>query len=752
MTARRRYGPAFLNFLIAGVLLGGTLPIVAAEINLNASEIFITEGFELEWVGETPDLSKLYRIAASPGGRAIRMNRLRELTGAPGKVSLFRDSPERHFTLFQHFSCDTSEFPPSSLSGLSLAAIGDNWEVYLNGVLLHSEFDLNTDGSIRRHRQSRRVLIPLSPNLLIDGRNTLVFHLYGDIESGRMGLFRSSPYLIADYRYLERKNSEIYILVLMSVFLAFGIYHLNLFFVHRRDTFNLLFAVSSVAYFTYSLSRTAYIESLFRDTFLLIRIEYISLYLIFPLFGSLFEIILLKRISRFMKGVTVFNALLIAATLVCSMPAAFMILNVWQVAAVLSLIHVVFYLFPHSFIRDYRAVLKEENRGHLRALSTTLTSRESGNLAIGGIIVISCILFDIIDSMFMAKMIQLSRYGFTLTVLGIEMIQSNRYLREQNRLKLLYSELGKKVEALDHAYSEKSISEQRYRFIVAGSAEIFFSLDSELRILTCNDTVNLLLFYNPREIIGRNFIELIHPGETGTHFSKDLFREKLESLSKEAASLSFGASFRSAYMGEPVELFVTLEHISIAGKSEIIGRMRKQEADSLLHYFNSEKQCYVISNYLYLAEDVAHRLTRNIARYADRNTYRLCRTALREMIMNAIEHGNLRITFDEKTECFKNDDFRQLIKQRQSDPDLSRRCVEVSADINREYAEFTVTDEGEGFDARAVIAEEFVNFNNASLPHGRGITLTRNIFDLVEYNEKGNSVRLVKYFNSKVPA
>ena len=33
-----------------------------------------------------------------------------------------------------------------------------------------------------------------------------------------------------------------------------------------------------------------------------------------------------------------------------------------------------------------------------------------------------------------------------------------------------------------------------------------------------------------------------------------------------------------------------------------------------------------------------------------------------------------------------------------------------------------------------------------NLGHGRGLIMTRDFFDKIEYNEKGNSVYLVKYF------
>ena len=43
------------------------------------------------------------------------------------------------------------------IPGIFLAAIGDNWEVYLNGTLIRSEVHLDDEGEITSHRAQRKV-------------------------------------------------------------------------------------------------------------------------------------------------------------------------------------------------------------------------------------------------------------------------------------------------------------------------------------------------------------------------------------------------------------------------------------------------------------------------------------------------------------------------------------------------------------------------------------------------------------------
>jgi serine/threonine-protein kinase RsbW len=89
--------------------------------------------------------------------------------------------------------------------------------------------------------------------------------------------------------------------------------------------------------------------------------------------------------------------------------------------------------------------------------------------------------------------------------------------------------------------------------------------------------------------------------------------------------------------------------------------------------------------------------------------------ALDEAIVNAIKHGN---RYDET------------------------KSVTIVADLSLREARFTITDQGEGFDPQDVpdpCAPE-----NLLRSSGRGLLLIRNIMDETCYNERGNSLMMVK--------
>ncbi len=123
------------------------------------------------------------------------------------------------------------------------------------------------------------------------------------------------------------------------------------------------------------------------------------------------------------------------------------------------------------------------------------------------------------------------------------------------------------------------------------------------------------------------------------------------------------------------------------------------------------------------------------------------KVGIEEMIQNAIEHGNLGITFAEKAAALRDGSLAQLVAERLR-AGGGDRSVTVESRLTRERFEVTITDEGSGFDWRELPGVEAENLLSFS---GRGILLTRIYFDEVLYNERGNQVTLVKKRSAAAP-
>jgi hypothetical protein len=157
------------------------------------------------------------------------------LAGLPKRIFLSpRGKPEGEWTFALPFLL---EGPVPPLPGLYLAAIGDNWDIYLNGTLVRREMHLK-GGKIREHHSQRDVFFPIDRSLLLAGENLLVFHIVGDPTDATVGFQYSAPFYLADYGYIERRNSEIMVMFLVGVFILVGIYHLLIFLIHRVEYYN----------------------------------------------------------------------------------------------------------------------------------------------------------------------------------------------------------------------------------------------------------------------------------------------------------------------------------------------------------------------------------------------------------------------------------------------------------------------------------------------------------------------------------
>jgi CRP-like cAMP-binding protein/anti-sigma regulatory factor (Ser/Thr protein kinase) len=141
--------------------------------------------------------------------------------------------------------------------------------------------------------------------------------------------------------------------------------------------------------------------------------------------------------------------------------------------------------------------------------------------------------------------------------------------------------------------------------------------------------------------------------------------------------------------------------------------------------FNVGTYANLIPNYLY-----------NIG-YIDVDLKDKLHVALFEMLMNAVEHGNCNISYNEKSAWLEeHGDIIELIRKKNTDERVKSRRVYFSYTINPERSRYTIRDEGEGFDWRSYLASK----QNEMALHGRGIMMTGVYTENLSYNEMGNEV------------
>jgi len=131
----------------------------------------------------------------------------------------------------------------------------------------------------------------------------------------------------------------------------------------------------------------------------------------------------------------------------------------------------------------------------------------------------------------------------------------------------------------------------------------------------------------------------------------------------------------------------------------------------------------------------------------DLTTIERIEIALGEMVMNALEHGNLEISYDEKARAHDSGTYSDLLNARLKDPDLGSRRIDIFYRLWPEGVEFIIRDQGKGFDWRGVM--DAIYADGIVRHSGRGIILTSYFVDEIKYNEQGNEVRLLKRISQR---
>ena len=114
---------------------------------------------------------------------------------------------------------------------------------------------------------------------------------------------------------------------------------------------------------------------------------------------------------------------------------------------------------------------------------------------------------------------------------------------------------------------------------------------------------------------------------------------------------------------------------------------------------------------------------------------------LSELMLNAVEHGNLGITYQEKSALGGGDPLAAEVTRRLADPAHADKQARIEFARSTTELKFVVRDCGSGFNWRQFLE---MSPDRAFDTHGRGIAMSRMIsFDHMEYLGSGNEVEAI---------
>lgn len=158
-----------------------------------------------------------------------------------------------------------------------------------------------------------------------------------------------------------------------------------------------------------------------------------------------------------------------------------------------------------------------------------------------------------------------------------------------------------------------------------------------------------------------------------------------------------------------------------------------------------EKRELKISNDIYIISPVVNFIFSNIDYISGDVSF--LKNGLQELLINAVEHGNLNISYDEKQELLEKGDYNNRLKEKASLPEFKDKYVTIKVFSTPEYLKVIIEDMGNGFDLSSI--PDPANPENFLKESGKGILMALHAYDKVDYNEVGNCVTLIKFADGK---
>lgn len=284
--------------------------------------------------------------------------------------------------------------------------------------------------------------------------------------------------------------------------------------------------------------------------------------------------------------------------------------------------------------------------------------------------------------------------------------------------------------------------------IIQHTDEIIILLDMYGKILSINPTLSKILNFTKEDLINQPFRTILFEKSF-----EDTIRIKDILLSR----------FKDVFKGYEAEVVLPCRIQHYADIKSISFKLLPIASGSLLqyivaigrviqldyltsHYLKREYAEYTIDNNIRTVNLLSYRLTRNLESVMDKREITRIQLGLQEAVINAIEHGNLEIDFDAKTNLKKRDgNYWDHVLDCCNKKYLEDRKIKIQYYLLPNCVKYIITDEGKGFNWRNY-SSLTSDHNLIRDYHGVGLTMLKDIFE-ISFNEKGNKIILIKYFS-----
>ncbi|GHV69113.1 hypothetical protein AGMMS49928_10390 [Spirochaetia bacterium] len=442
----------------AAVRRGGSSPLYR---NLMDYPAFVRYGFDPESIQKIPDTSAgpwrdFFADKDHKGPLRIVDSSLPDLPKRPFLYPF--GFPDQEFTILIAVEMDEQAITaltgnPLLIPGIYLSHIGENWEIFLNGVPVQSEMHLDENGQILSRRNWRGVYFSVDKSLFVPGTNLLAFKVVGDPAYTGTGLYYASPYYIEAYPAIEGRQKNPLLMILWGIFLFTGFYYLLLFFTIKRkgETYNLYYGLLSLFLCGYSITRNNIVNILIPDSTIAVRIEYVCLFLLIVTMGMFAESMRQRRITKITRIYLVLCIFLSVIQGLFTPQFSDDILMTYEASLILFTNYIFFYNVVYGFIIDRR-----KTRESRLAAGDDEDAGVMLDISIGISIVYASGMFDLLDVLIFHNNLFLTQYTSIIFTLIISIGLVRRFSALYNRLNTANASLSESNVALEAAVHERT--------------------------------------------------------------------------------------------------------------------------------------------------------------------------------------------------------------------------------------------------------------------------------------------------------
>lgn len=730
----------FISFFIQNQIL--SYPIDLTELPAYVKVGFFNIDCNLKLEDIDPNIFKI--IPPNKENRKIQIPDLNLQEIPKRNFFEFRRLKKEDFTILFFIKLEKKDFENIISPAFLFAEIGESWELYLNNQLIQNKISENFSYN------QKDVIIPIPRDILKEGMNNLCIHIKGDPLSKETGLYYGKPYLFTELTEIYLMTRNYLLIFLVTIYFSISIYNLLFFIKNFSNKFNLYFSLFSLFLAIYMFIRSSFAQTILKiDSSIIYRLELFSLYLLIPFFGKFIENIVSekRKITYYLIHISLYHGIIFAiSSLVLPINSLYDLSLLWQISAPIIMLGYII-VITILYINDFKKIRKKMS--FIRSFIISLISSIPGNLLVGTLFIVLLSLIDIYINVSKKQSPGLSNYGFLIFLTGASLRVVYNLLDLLNEIEILNKRLKGNIKQLKIAYSKVQVSEKKYRYLFNNTSDILITLDENAYITNLNQTFQKMLGFSKEEFLNKHFSELIFKEEKQSHIF-DFFSKKLNEFFEIGDLMKMQIPFKSKgdipfkYFDVFFELIRTETEEKVS--KEYLVRAMPVKKNPIISFLKKSYTQLIFNNDLNHIDNIIAYITEDLNEFLDEINISMIRVGIREILINAIEHGNLEITNEEKTKFLQEGIYQDIIKERLNNPKYKNRKVSVEYKFTENEIIYKIADEGNGFDVQKYLNRKDIHLSDSM--HGRGIFIAKNAFDKILYNKKGNSTILIKRIES----